>query len=175
MKWSSTRTSISAERVAQARVIVAIGLARLGHAGRMVVREDHRGGVVRQATPHDFARMHAGAVDRAAEQFLEGDHAMAVVEEQAGEHLVRIARARRDLQVVGAAPGSVSASAVSQFGVEIAPAEFERGVRAGSLGRTGAELRAVRAASRAAASGRRRRRAVRGRGRRRLAAPAASR
>ena len=56
----------------------------------VVVREDHGGGIVREAAPHYFARVHAGAVDRAAEQLLERDHAVAVVEEHAREHFVRV-------------------------------------------------------------------------------------
>src|SRR5438105_9614611 len=89
------------QRALKLRRDVAIGLARFGHARWMVVREDHGSGVVGQTTPHDFARIHAGAIDRAAEQFLEGDYAMALVEKQAGEHLVRM-RADARAQVVSA-------------------------------------------------------------------------
>jgi hypothetical protein len=38
---------------------------------------------VRESLFHDLARVHARAVDRAAEQFLEGNQAMAVVQMQA--------------------------------------------------------------------------------------------
>src|SRR5438445_11768849 len=79
---------------------VAIGLTGFGHTGRMVMREDHGRGVVRETTSHDFARMYAGAVDGATEQFLERNHAMALVEEQAGEYLVRM-RADARAQEIG--------------------------------------------------------------------------
>jgi hypothetical protein len=54
----------------------------------MVVRENQRGGVVLQGLPDDLPRMHAGAVDGAAEDFFEVDQTMAVVEVQAAEHFV---------------------------------------------------------------------------------------
>jgi hypothetical protein len=45
--------------------------------------EDHRRRVVQQYLSQHLARMHAGAVDRAAEQLLEGNEPMAVIEVQA--------------------------------------------------------------------------------------------
>ena len=57
--------------------------------GRMVVRKDQRRGVVLQRLAHDLARMHAGAVDGAAEHLLEMDEPVTVVEVQAAEHFVR--------------------------------------------------------------------------------------
>ena len=36
-----------------------VGVARLGDARRMVVREDHRGGIVLERAFHDLARIHA--------------------------------------------------------------------------------------------------------------------
>jgi len=76
------------ERIAQATRDELIGLARLGDPGRVVVRKDHCGRVVRERLPHDFTRVHAGAVDGAAEEFVEGDQTMPAVEMQAAEHLV---------------------------------------------------------------------------------------
>jgi hypothetical protein len=51
------------ERVAQSARDEFVGLAGLGDTGRMVVREDERGGVVLQGLRTDLARMNAGAVD----------------------------------------------------------------------------------------------------------------
>src|SRR3546814_7437055 len=48
-------------------------------------------GVVRQRPAHDLARMHLGAVDRAAEQLLERQRPVAGVEEQRGEDLAGVA------------------------------------------------------------------------------------
>jgi hypothetical protein len=50
---------------------------------QVFVRKDHRRGVVQQRLPQHLARMDAGAVDRAAEELLEGDQPVAVVEVQA--------------------------------------------------------------------------------------------
>ena len=65
-----------------------IGLAGLGNPGRVIVRHDDRGGISLQRQLDDLPRMHARAVDGAAEQFLEGDQAVPVVEVQAAERLV---------------------------------------------------------------------------------------
>src|SRR5579863_3528825 len=50
-----------------------IRLARLEHARRVVVGEDHRRGVVVQRLAQDLARVHAGSIDGAAKQLLEGN------------------------------------------------------------------------------------------------------
>ena len=52
------------------------------------MRQDNGRGVVVQGTHHNFPGMHTGTVDGAAEQFLEGDHAVPVVEIQAAEALM---------------------------------------------------------------------------------------
>ncbi|MNP32050.1 hypothetical protein D3C76_1252070 [compost metagenome] len=76
----------------------AIGLARFGDAGRVVMGEDQRRRVVRQGALDHLARVDAGAVDGAVEQHLEGQHPVPAVEEQAGEHLVRlVAQARLEV------------------------------------------------------------------------------
>ncbi len=107
----------------------------------MVVADDHRGGVVRQRAPGDLARMHFGAVDGAAEQLLEGERAVASVEEQRGEDLLRL---------VAQAPGEVAAGgarvgerlAALQPGGEVAAAEFHhRGQGAGAGGTEPGQLR----------------------------------
>ena len=50
--------------------------------------KDHGRRIVGERLPHDLARMNARAVDRAAEQLVERDQAMATVEVQAAEDLV---------------------------------------------------------------------------------------
>src|SRR3546814_12045953 len=65
--------------------------AGFGAATGMVVADDERRGVVRQRPAHDLARMHLGAVDRAAEQLLERQRPVAGVEEQRGEDLAGVA------------------------------------------------------------------------------------
>ena len=57
-----------------------IGLTRLGNSGRMVVCDDHGGGVPLQSLLDHLARMHARPVDRAAEQLFEVDQTVTVVE-----------------------------------------------------------------------------------------------
>src|SRR5690606_22462431 len=71
----------------QARGRGAVGGAGLGATAGVVVAHDHRRGIAGQGTAHDFARVHLGAVDGAAEQFLEGERAMAGIQEQHGEYL----------------------------------------------------------------------------------------
>ncbi len=58
-----------------------VGLAGLGDARRMIVGDDHGGGIALQRELHDLARMHARAIDRAAEQLLELNEPMALVEQ----------------------------------------------------------------------------------------------
>ena len=48
----------------------------------MIVREDYGSRVVKQGLPQDLPRMHAGAVDRAAEELLEGNEPVTVIEVQ---------------------------------------------------------------------------------------------
>ena len=60
-----------------------------------------RGGVVHERPAHDLARGHDRAVDGAAEQRLEGDEAVAGVEEEGGEDLGPVAAPPR----LGVAPG----------------------------------------------------------------------
>jgi len=60
-----------------------VRLAGLEHAGGVVVRQDYRRGVVRERLAQDLARVHAGTVDGAAEQLLEGDQPVAVIQVQA--------------------------------------------------------------------------------------------
>src|SRR5579862_853974 len=62
--------------------------AGLGHARRMVVREDHGRRVVRERVLHDLARVDAGLRERAAEHLVGGDHAVLRIEAYAVEALV---------------------------------------------------------------------------------------
>ena len=76
------------QRLLQARGDGAVGGGGLGISRGMVVADDHRRGVVGQRPAHDFARVDLGAVDRALEQLLERQRAMAGIQEQRGEDLV---------------------------------------------------------------------------------------
>src|SRR5690606_34965226 len=77
------------ERAFQAAGDDLVGLARLGDPGRVVVGQDQRGGVLGERALDDLARVHAGAIDRAAKQFLERNHAVTIVQVQATEYFVR--------------------------------------------------------------------------------------
>ena len=111
------------QRLLQMARDVAVGLAGFGHAGRVVVGENHGGRIVRQAAAHDLARMDAGAIDRPAEQLLAGDHAVAVVEEHAGEDLVRIAAdARAQIVCAGGRVGHCVGPV--KFAGQVAPPKF---------------------------------------------------
>src|SRR5580698_7722215 len=77
------------QRLAQAARDELIGMAGLGDSGGVVVREDDGGRVAGECLLHHLARMHAGAVDGAAKQFLESDQPVPVVQVQTAEQLVR--------------------------------------------------------------------------------------
>ncbi|ODU31010.1 MAG: hypothetical protein BGP24_12455 [Lysobacterales bacterium 69-70] len=70
----------------QCQVIARGGSA----AGWMVVGEQHRGGVLTERSFDDFARWHCGSGQGAAEQFLEGEQAVAVVEPSRGEDFMLV-------------------------------------------------------------------------------------
>src|SRR4051812_24821083 len=63
---------------------VLVREARL--AARMVMDEDHCGGVVSKRSARDFPRMDFGVRQRAAEEFLECNGPILCVDEDAGEH-----------------------------------------------------------------------------------------
>ena len=63
-----------------------IGQAGFADTGRVIVCCDQRCRTVTQRPLGDHARVDRRAVDGAVEQFLEGDHAMARVEKEAGEN-----------------------------------------------------------------------------------------
>lgn len=113
------------QRIAQSPGDELVRLARLGDSRRMVVRKDHRRRVVRECLPHDFARMHAGAVDRAAEELVEGDQAMAVVEVQAAEHLVRPVAQLGD-EELGRVARRIQHRLRAQLLLIVSPGDFER-------------------------------------------------
>ena len=69
-----------------------------GPAG-MVMGQHHCGGVVVQGLEDDFARVHAGLSQRAAEEFFQRDQPVLRVEEEGGKHLVRAVR-QVQLQVI---------------------------------------------------------------------------
>src|SRR6185312_8629043 len=62
--------------------------ARFESAGWMVVRENHRRGVMLERLTQHISRMDLGAVHRSAEELLEGDEAAATIEIEAAEGLV---------------------------------------------------------------------------------------
>jgi hypothetical protein len=62
----------------------------------MVVREDDRRRIARQRLLDHLPRVHARAVDGAAEQLVERDEAVPVVQVQAAEDLVRAIAQLRD-------------------------------------------------------------------------------
>lgn len=59
-------------------------------AGRVVVREEHGGGIVAQRGLDEFAHGDRRVVHGAAEEFFEGDQASAIVEPGGGEHFMLV-------------------------------------------------------------------------------------
>src|SRR5271169_1149160 len=64
------------------------GLTGLGYARGVIVGDDHRRRISLQRLLDDFPRMHAGAVDRAAKQFLELNQPVAFIQVQTTKYLV---------------------------------------------------------------------------------------
>lgn len=67
-----------------------VRLRGLGHSGRVIVRENDGGGIVAQRRAQDLARVHRRAVDSAARQHLESQYAVAVIEPDGSELLLRM-------------------------------------------------------------------------------------
>jgi hypothetical protein len=109
----------------------------------VVVAHDHGGGVVGDRAAHHLARMDLGAVDGAAEQFLERDGAMARVQEQHREHFVRAPA--QPLREIG--PGGLWVGqhrSAFKLRAEQAMAQFQRGRQeAGACRAQAGQLRQV--------------------------------
>ena len=66
-----------------------IRLAGLGHAGRVIVSQNYGCCIACQSLFDDFTRVNGCSIYGAAEQFVEGQHPVAIIEKQAAEYLVR--------------------------------------------------------------------------------------
>jgi hypothetical protein len=62
--------------------------ARLEGAGGVVMRKDHRRGVMVERLTQHISWVHMSAVDRSAEELLEGDEATTIIEIKAAEDFV---------------------------------------------------------------------------------------
>ena len=90
-----------------------------------------------QRAADDLARVDLGAVDGAAEHFLEGDRAVAGVEEQHREHFMRqAAQALREIAAGGLGVGQ--GVAALQAGGEVAVAQLQRREQGAGPGRADA-------------------------------------
>ena len=67
---------------------VAVCCTWFSYTGRVIMRKNHRGGIVFQGFADDFARMDAGAVDCALEQDFEFNYPVLVIQEQAGKNFL---------------------------------------------------------------------------------------
>src|SRR6266699_2539170 len=88
-----------------------VGVARLGDARRMVVREDHRGGIVLERAFHDLARIDARLRQSAAQKLFRRDYAVLRVEKHYHEHFLLASR-EREAQII--AHGSRSGQRIYQ-------------------------------------------------------------
>ena len=107
------------------RVMRSSAWLGLRHAGWMIMRKYDRGGVHGQRLFDHLARINAGAVYRAAEQFLESQHPVPVVEIQAAENLVRSVPEpghQEGFRIRGAAYGLTDRQGFPQSSGEQAPA-----------------------------------------------------
>ena len=74
--------------------------------------QDHGGGVMGDATANHLTRMDAGPVDGPSEELLVGNDPVAIVQEEAGEDLIRIAV---QAQLLPGGPG-LGPTSISGFG-----------------------------------------------------------
>ena len=77
------------QRVLQSPGDHLVRRTRLRDAARMIVHQDACGGIMPEGFLHDFPRMDACGIDRAAEEFLAFDDAMPGVEVDDAEDFVR--------------------------------------------------------------------------------------
>jgi len=70
--------------------------AGLSNAAGVIVSEDHGRGIQLQAAPDYHSGVHAGSIDGAPEEALEGDQLVAGIEEQAAEVFIPL---QSDLQL----------------------------------------------------------------------------
>ncbi len=114
------------QRAVQAPGEAAVGGGRLRVAGRVVMADDHRGRVVGKRTPQHFTGMYLGLVDRAAEEFLEGQRAVAGVQEKGREHLL-LAGAKTGGEIAAGGIGVQHLAAPLDLGLQVPAAEFQGG------------------------------------------------
>lgn len=108
---------------------IAVRIARLAVAGRMIVAEYHGSSVAVERLFDDFPGVDGSPVDRPAKQRLMRDHSMARVQKQTAEDLVpqvREARAKAACRIARVA----EAPAPVQRTFHAPPAEFQRGFEA---------------------------------------------
>ena len=98
--------------------------ARFTHARWVIVRRDKRGGAVPQGLLGHHPWVDGGAVDGAVEQFLVRDDAMAGVQEQAGEHFVRVIT-QHGFQVLLGQVGTLEGTAAPDSLTKVAFRQFE--------------------------------------------------
>lgn len=113
---------------------LAVGGAGFGDAARVVVRHQHGRGVAAQGLLHEDARVHAGAVDGALGEDALGDQAMAVVEEQGGEALVRCV-AQPAAEILAGAVRVLQGTATIEFGLQVPAPQGQGGLQQGGAGR----------------------------------------
>ena len=111
----------------------AVRLARLGHAGRMVVSEDGGCRIERQRAFNYFTRIHAGLGERAMEQLLRRDHPVLCVEEDDHEHLL-LTPAQQQLQILAHRAWRVQGIASFHFLMQGAPRHLQHRLQLHKLG-----------------------------------------
>jgi len=88
------------------------------------VDQNYGGGIPGQCLAHHFSRMHAGPIDRAAEQLLEGDQVVTVVQVQAAEELVGLIAQPRH-QIAADSGRGIEQRSDSEGLAIVAPGQFQ--------------------------------------------------
>src|SRR5580658_7322445 len=118
------------ERLLDALGNELIRLARFRDARGMVVSHDDRGRIALQRQLDDLARMHARTVDRAAEQLLEVDEAVALVEIQAAKYFVLEVAELRGEKIAGRPRAGQGGSGAQRLR-QLPPCDFGNGLNLG--------------------------------------------
>src|SRR5690625_23099 len=96
----------------------------------MVVSNDQRGSIASQGQLHDFARVDAGSVDGSSKELFESDNSVAIVEQEAGKHFVRIIAQPR-LQKVASLIRAAQGLATLQSFPKMPPTHFKNSLQLG--------------------------------------------
>ena len=66
----------------------SVRCARLSHAGRVIMAEDHRRRIIFEYCLHDFARIDAGGIQSSEKKFGKLQHPMLIIQQQQSKNFL---------------------------------------------------------------------------------------